>query len=163
MSEDSMNLQRVRAVLESPSREAIEALFDDETVVFWVDWREEEESIVWSCENVLKTGSLSAEVVEVKTGEGCEVYIQYYDKRIKIPLTYSMDDRHIAICSLNDILAPDYEVRFCIDSNNSDTLAFVPLTVNDWSEFERDYGDKLSKRFYKIAVKPNLFTDQLPF
>ncbi len=156
---DNMNLQKVTAVLESPIREAIQALLEDETTVFWVDWREEDDAIVEYCEAVLQTGSLSAELVE---GETFEIYIQYRDKRIKVALTYSMDDRHITICALNDALAPDYEVRFCIDSNGSDTLAFIPLAKSTWIEIERLYGDKVSKHFYEIAAKPNLFNGSLP-
>ena len=34
-----MNLERVRAVLESPTEQAVRALLDDESAVFWVDWR----------------------------------------------------------------------------------------------------------------------------
>lgn len=158
-----MNISKVVAVLESPTGSAVRALLDDETTIFWIDWRQEDETIAGSCESVLQTGRLSGELVEVDSDEGFEVYLQYGDRRIQVPLNYSGDDRHITLCALNQVLAPDYETRFCIDSNGSDTLAFLPLKCEQWSAFESQYGEAVSRRFYKIAERPNLFTDPLSF
>jgi hypothetical protein len=157
-----MNRELLTRVLESPSDDAIQALFDDEDTIFWVDWREEDDAIVQYCEARIQTGSLSAEVVEVDTDDGFEIYINYKNKRVKVPLTYSLQDRHITICSLNEILSPDYEIRFCIDSKGSDTLAFLPLSSSDWSDLERRHGDAVSQRFCRIAASPNLFNEPLP-
>jgi hypothetical protein len=158
-----MDISKVAAVLESPTEDAIRALLDDDNTVFWIDWRQEDETIAESCESVLQTGHLSGELVEVDSDEGYEVYLQYRDRRVKVPLSYSGDDRHITLCALNRVLAPEYEVRFCIDSNGSDTLAFLPLSCEKWAELERRYGEAVGRRFYKLAERPNLFTDQLPF
>ena len=157
-----MNLQNVVAVLETTEKEAIQVLLEDEAAVFWVDWREEDDAIVGYCEAILQTDSLSAELAEIETKEGYEIHVQYRNKRIRVPLTYSLDDRHITICALNDALAPDYEVRFCIDSNGSDTLAFLPLPQNTWRTLEKSYGEKVSKHFYQLTATPNLFTGSLP-
>ena len=54
-------------------------------------------------------------------------------------------------------------MRFCIDSYGSDTLAFLPLAANTWAELEERYGDLVSDLFYKIAPRPNLFTEALDF
>jgi hypothetical protein len=158
-----MNIERVRAVLESPTEQAVQALLDDESAVFWVDWRQEDESIADACEEVLGTGRLSGEYVEADTDEGYEVYIRYGDRRVRVPLTYSEADRHVTLCALNEALAPDTEVRFCVDSNGSDTLTFLPLPTAQWAELERQYGRVVGERFYRIAARPNLFTDPLPF
>jgi hypothetical protein len=157
-----IDLQTVKNVLDMSAREAYQALQQDKTTVFWVDWREEDDAIVRYCESVLQTGNLAAEVVNDETGEGSALSIRYDAKNIKVPLSDSPDDRHIAICALNDALSPDYEVRFCIDSNGSDTLAFVPLPQTTWRELEEEHGQKLNKHFYQIAITPNLFTGQLP-
>jgi len=60
-------------------------------------------------------------------------------------------------------LAPEYEIRFCIDSNGSDTLAFLPLPVATWAELETSHGPAVSRHFYRLAERPNVFTDTLPF
>jgi len=59
------------------------------------------------------------------------------------------------------MLRGEYEIRFCADSAGSDTLAFLPLSTKQWVELETRHGNDVSKRFHKIEVKPNLFTDAL--
>jgi hypothetical protein len=158
-----MNLERVQAVLKSSTEQTIRAMLEDESAVFWVDWRQEDETIADACEGVLGTGRLYGELMETDTAEGFEIYIRYGERRLRVPLTYSGADRHVTLCALNEALAPNYEVRFCIDSNGSDSLAFLPLPVAQWGELERQYGDQVRKRFYRIATQPNLFTDTLSF
>jgi hypothetical protein len=162
-AEGRVEIGQVNAVLESPTEEAILALLHDSATVFWIDWRQEDESIAEECESVIQTGNLSGELVEVDSDEGFEVYLQYRDNPLKVPLSYSADDRHITLCALNRLLAPEYEVRFCIDSVGGDTLAFLPLTCDQWAALERQYGEAVGQRFYKFAERPNLFTDPLPF
>ena len=156
-----MDSGRVVSVLGSPTEDAVSALLDDDATVFWIDWRQEDETIADSCESVLQTGHLSGELVD--TGEGYEVYLQYRDRRVKVPLSYTGDDRHITLCALNRVLAPEFEVRFCIDSDGSDTLAFLPLACEEWADLERRYGEAVGRRFYRFSDRPNLFTDALPF
>jgi hypothetical protein len=121
-----MDMSKVTAVFEAPTEDVIRALLEDSSTVFWIDWRQADETIAESCESVLQTGNLSGELVEVDSDEGFEVYLRYRDRRIKVPLSYSADDRHITLCALNEVLALEYEARFCIDSKGSDTLVFLP-------------------------------------
>ena len=158
-----MNIDLITAVLESANEAAIRALFDDDATVFWVDWREGEGDIVRYCEAVLHTGKLSAEQVRASTPRGNDLFISYNGRRVRAPLINGYEDRHIALCTLNQVLAPDYEIRFCIDSNGSDTLAFLPLPVAKWAELEQRYGAAVSRHFYRYGERPNLFTDPLPF
>ena len=149
--------------MESASKETIRALFDDDATVFWVDWRESESDIVRYCESVLQTGSLTAEWVRNDTPRGSDLFITYGGKRVRAPLINGPEDRHIALCALNQALAPDHEIRFCIDSNGSDTLAFLPLPSARWAELEHCYGTAVSRHFYRFTERPNLFTDSLSF
>ena len=159
-----MDLAMVKQTIEYPTDEAISAMLDDYNTVFWVDWKEIEEDIVRYCEHILRTGVLSAEVVfspakQRGTGPGYEMYIQYRGKRIKAPLVGGSGDRRRAICSLNEVLWPEYEIRLCIDSLGSDTLAFLPLAVREWEALSRRYGTAVDKRFGKISLWPKLFGD----
>jgi hypothetical protein len=158
-----MNVNFITSVLESGSEEAIRDLFDDDDTIFWVDWREFEGDIVRYCEAVLQTGRLTYEWVQTDKPGKRDLYISYNGKRIHVPLTGGPGDRHLALCVLNQVLAPDYEVRFCIDSNGSDTLAFLPLPSAKWTELEQQYGMAVSRHFYRFAERPNLFTDPLSF
>jgi hypothetical protein len=156
-----MNLDLVIAVLEAPTSTTIQAMLDDGGTVFWVDWREEDDSIPGYCEDILQTGSLSGELMEVDTEQGYEIYVKYRDHRVKVPLTYSPADRHLTIYAINFMLRGEYEIRFCADSAGSDTLAFLPLSTKQWAELETRHSGDVGKRFHKIAAKPNLFTDAL--
>jgi hypothetical protein len=159
-----MNTDLITAVLESPSEASIAALLEDDTTVFWVDWREDEADIVRYCESVLNTGKLGAEWVRsADAARGSELFISCNDRRIRAPLINGYEDRHIALLTINEALAPDYEVRFCIDSNGSDTLAFLPLSGTKWSELEQGHGTAVSRHFYRLEKRPNVFTDPLPF
>lgn len=158
-----MDINKVISVLESSDQDAIEALLADKDLVFWIDWREEDDAIPDACESILQTGSLSGELVEDDSEEGYTVYVRYGDRRVQVPLTYSEADRHITLLTLNQVLAPDYEVRFCIDSHGADTLAFVPLSCQQWAQLEQRYGEVVGRRFFKISERPNLFTDRLSF
>lgn len=158
-----MNRELINEAISKPSDETIQTLLDDESTVFWVDWREEDDAIVEYCESIINTGTLSAEVVDADHDGGFDIYITYRKRRGRIPLTYDVADRHITVLALNAMLRPDYEVRYCIDSNGSDSGAFLPLANADWSELEEKFGEKLSSRFYRIKKSPNLFTDSMSF
>ena len=155
----SMIPNSVDQLLQIPSEETIDALFDDDTAIFMVDWGEEDDAIVEYCERVLGTNSLSAEIVDADHDPGYELYISYRGRRTRVPLIVDAGDRHITLHTLNQVLAPDYEVRVCVDSNGSDTLAFLPLSAADWGTLEAKYGRRVAKHFRKIEKSPNLFTD----
>src|SRR5260370_23906405 len=152
-----MNINLITALLESGSEETIRALYDDDATVFWVDWREDEGDIVKYCEAVLQTGSLTAEWVRADTPRGSNLFISYIGRRTRAPLTNGHEDRHIALYALNQALAPDYEVRFCIDSHGSDTLAFLPLPSATWAELEHRYSAAVSRLFYPLGQRAKFF------
>lgn len=156
-----MNADLLAAVIESPTEDNIVALLDDDETVFWVDWREEDDAIVDYCEEILHTGQLATETIDSDNEAGFDFFISYKGNRVRVPLVIGPEDRHITIVALNEILQPDYEIRFCIDSHGSDTLGFIPLACDTWNELESRYGDALSKRFYRIQKSPNLFTESL--
>src|ERR1041385_1332189 len=114
-----MNLQLITAVLESPTEEAVQALLDDAAMVFWIDWRQEDDTIAEACEKVLRTGTLRSELIEVDTTHGYEIHLHHGDRGVRVPLTYTAADRHITIWSLNELLKPHHEIRLCIDSVRS--------------------------------------------
>jgi len=136
-------------VIESPTEDAIKALLEDENMVFWVDWGEEDDAIIEYCESLINTGALRGDLVDVDNGAGFELYINYREKRMKVPLVIGPEDRHITILTLNAILRPEYEIRYCIDSSDSDSAAFLPLSSAVWNELEKRYGNRVNKRFYK--------------
>ena len=156
-----MSIDALRKTLQTGTPAALDALMDDESVVFWVDWREEDDAIVRYCEQILQTGHLDAEIVEIEAEPGFELYIVFRGERHRVPLVIGAEDRHITLYSLNRVLAPEYEIRFCVASNGSDTLAVIPLRADDWHSLESQFGNKVQQHFMAIAEKPNLFTDPI--
>jgi hypothetical protein len=149
----------VEQLLSTESESAVESMLADRGHVFLVDWREEDEAIVQYCEDILQTGDLAAELVEIDADPGFEIYISHRGKRVKVPLVVGPEDRHITLYALNEMLKPAYEIRVCVDSNGSDTLAFLPLSAADWLDLESRFGPKVAKHFRRIEQRPNLFTD----
>lgn len=132
--------QTVENRLTDPSKATAEKLLADETAVFLVDWREEDDAIAEYCERILQTGSLSAEVVEIDDDPGFTVRLTFGDRTLDVPLVGGLEDRHITLLTLNKLLHPDYEIRMCMDSHGSDTLAFLPLPSTEWVDLETQFG-----------------------
>ncbi len=141
----------------SPDDEAAtDALFEDETKLFWVDWRDEDDAIVDYCESVLSTGSLASE------WDGLKLFIRYKDTRHEVPLTHSGVDRHITMVALNEVLAGEHEIRFLWASDGGDTLAFVLLGADEWADLEQRHGvEAVTATFLTLGEFPNVFTDPL--
>src|SRR5215475_7620743 len=88
------------------------AYFDSEcTHFFAVDWREDDADIVACCAGVLGLESLTAEWRDE------DLYITFDDREVRAPLQIDVADRHITICTLNDMLSPEYEIRFLVFSH----------------------------------------------
>lgn len=161
MELDTMNIELIQQALRSGIPSDIENLLNNESTVFWVDWREEDDAIVRYCEQILQTGQLDAEMIDIEDDPGFELYIVFGEKRSCVPLVIGTEDRHITLHSLNQVLSPDYEIRFFTASYGSDTLAFVPLSASDWQSLEQEFGPALQQHFMRIEAKPNLFTDPI--
>lgn len=152
----------IEAALEDPTDERIWALLRDKSYVFWVGWKQADDTIVEACESILRTGVLTGEYVEADTVGGYRIFIRNGEQRVAIPLSYSLRDRHITLCALNNFLAPDYEIRLCLASAIGDTLAFMPLASTQWRDLEGRFPKTLDKLFYALAETPNVFTDPFP-
>jgi hypothetical protein len=157
-----MNDNTIESVLENPSEERIRALLHDPSRVFWVNWREEDDAIINDCEAVLQTGDLAGEFVSDNAAGGYRVFIRRAGRRLEVPLTYSLRDRHITLLALNKALAPQYEIRLCLASALGDTLAFMPMTTERWRDLEARFPETLSELFYVLTEHPNVFTDPFP-
>jgi hypothetical protein len=149
----------VEQLLSGESESAVETMLAGQDHVFLVDWREEDDAIVGYCEDILKTGDLAAELIEIDADPGFEIYILHGANRVKVPLVVGPEDRHITLHTLNELLKPAFEIRVCVDSNGSDTLAFLPLSASDWSALEGRFGANVAKHFRRIEQRPNLFTE----
>lgn len=134
---------------------AIESLCHDEECqnLFWVDWREEEESIVEDCASRLQLDLLTTKWIDDKL-----VIVRDKTETV-VPLEQEPGDRHIALCTLNEVLAPDFEIRMLVCSHGGDTLAFCVLPSTDWEQLDKEHPEATAENFLRFSPKLNLFTE----
>ena len=120
---------------------------------FVVDWGEDDADIVGYCADCLGLPSLSAEWRD----EG--LYVIYGGREVKVPLQIDVADRHITVCCLNDVLSPNYEIRYLVFSHGSDTLGFAALSLADWRELEMANPAAVAENFIDPRKLPNVLTE----
>lgn len=130
------------------------AYFDSECPHFFaVDWREDDADIVAYCAEALELDSLTAE------WRDDDLFIIYDGREVRVPLLMDLADRHITICTLNDVLGPKYEIRFLVFSHGSDTLGFAALSMAEWNELEEADWGVVAENFIDPRKLPNLVTE----
>jgi len=135
-----------------------DAFYNAYDTIMWVDWREEDDAIIRYCEDIIKTGYLSATYQDVDNEIGFNIIINYKEQEYPIPYKGKEADRDTTIITLNEVLRPEYEIRFCEDSAGSDTLAFLPLKAVQWAELEKEFGtNKIEELFCKISTDSKFF------
>ncbi|UHO39642.1 hypothetical protein H5J24_06070 [Chryseobacterium capnotolerans] len=146
----------LKKYIETESFDELSAL--NSQLIFWVDWREEDDAIVEYCEKCLNTGTLNAEIVY--NGDELLLTIDYKGN----VFTEKIIDRDPTLIFLNRILQPDYEIRFCKGSDGSDTLAFLPLSKSEWLELENIHGkEKVNSLFEVINEDTQMFSKEWDF
>jgi hypothetical protein len=149
-------LDSVRTALQGDTDESLWKLVQNDEASFWVDWKECDDDIVRYCESVLRTGHLRAEWTDAG-----EMFISFRSTRVRVPLLKDAADRHITIHTLNQLLAPDYEIRYVCVSDGADSAAFVPLRSAEWKQLEEEFPQQVAYRFLPIQESPNLFTEEV--
>ena len=127
----------------------LDALWEDGAVV-WIDHREYDEDIVRYSEKLLNTGKLSAKCIDADNELGYDLIICYDGKEMTVPFDISDVSRDTTLCTLNALIRPDYEVRLWMDSIGGDTLAFIPLSADNWKKLESEFGKE--KVLYHFPV-----------
>lgn len=147
--------QQFRQMLHDRDEVAFDdAYFEDECPHFFsVDWREDDDAIVEYCAKCLGLDLLSAEwrddaLVIIRDGN-----------ETPVPLTESEADRHITICTLNEVLQDDYQIRYLVCSHGSDTAGFAALPVGEWQALEEDFPEATAENFVRLQDLPNVFTE----
>jgi hypothetical protein len=148
---DEMLLQAIR----DRDDVAIESLCHGEECrhFFWVDWREEEESIIEDCASRLQIDMLTTKWLDDKL-----VIVRDKTETV-VPLEQEPGDRHIALCTLNEVLSPDFEIRMLVCSHGGDTLAFCVLPSSDWERLDKEHSEAIAENFLKFSPEVNLFTE----
>jgi hypothetical protein len=137
-----------------------EALAERKDVLFWVDWRADDQEIVQECEALIKSGNLSAEWVP--NAVSADLDITYKGKVTRVPYPPPGADRDTTLFTLARVLAGDFDLRLWTDSNGSDMAAFAALTSDEWRQLEASFGDIVAVKFAPLQDLNCLFDDKWP-
>ncbi|NNP67452.1 hypothetical protein [Acinetobacter sp. Ac_5812] len=152
----------IEKVLQSGTEEAYFEVFeqyegDIYQILMIVDWREEDEAIIEYCEKILQTRDLSVETESADNAQGFIIRLHYKDQALIIPYQGEGADRDTTLKALNQILQPDYEIRFCVASDGSDTLEFIPLPQKVWQKLDQKYPHNIDQFFRRFEPDSEFF------
>lgn len=145
----------LREMLLQGDEVALEEAYNDGDLPhsFAVDWRADDADIVSVCAACLNLPSLSAD------WRGEDLILTFEGREHRVPLVKGVADRHITLCTLNDVLAPGYEVRFVVCSHGGDTPGFLALPTLDWQALEAECPEAVAENFIDPRKLPNLMTE----
>lgn len=153
------SLQPIIHVLQHSSDEAVvEQFFENESLI-WIDWREYEEDVIHYFNNKLpESHQIKCEIIEINKPRSVDIVLRSSDCKLTIPFADDRTDRDSAIRAMQEMIAPHYQIRWFMDSLGSDTLAFLLLSTEQWSELERQFGkEKLEFHFQPVTSESVMF------
>ena len=133
--------------------------FFNSRAITWIDWREYDEDIISYFNCLLPQEDIvDVEIKEIKLGRGIDIILKKDNKTLTIPYENDKTDRDITIKTLNDFIAPKYQIRVFMESLGDDTLAFTVLNSDEWRELENSVGkEKLEFFFTPVSQFKGIF------
>ncbi|WP_315323325.1 glutathione reductase [Fusobacterium pseudoperiodonticum] len=133
--------------------------FFNSRAITWIDWREYDEDIISYFNCLLPQEDIvDVEIKEIKLGRGIDIILKKDNKTLTIPYENDKTDRDITIKTLNDFIAPKYQIRLFSESLGDDTLAFTVLNSDKWKDLENEFGkEKLEFFFIPVSQFKGIF------
>lgn len=161
------NLDRIDIIENYIRNPTVDFFYDhvvniQDNIVLVVNWREVDEAIIRYCENILQTGSLSAQESTEKSDQ-YELTLFFKDQVLQVPYKNGLANRDATLIALNQILKPEYEIRFCRASDGNDTLIFLPLPKATWRALTKQYPEQIKKLFETVTKKSKFFSKPCDF
>ena len=113
----------------------------------WVDWRQDDSTIVESFAKRLKRPRLalgpSNEALEILFGESART------------LTFEQieKDRYVTLRALNEVLAPHFQIRLLKETESSDGHCFLLAPAWLWTHLDEHDGRKLRRKIRAIGPR----------
>jgi len=76
-----------------------------------------------------------------------DIVLSSQENSMTIPFADDVTDRDSAIRAMQEMLSPQYQIRWFMESLGNDTLAFALLPVVQWKELEQQF-DKRKVDYY---------------
>ena len=149
--------QQVRSFLVSPAERQEE--FDASDTLIWVDWGDEDESVLSYLNDVLpEEAQIDYECVDSETERGFDILLKKDGEAYVIPYATNAADRDTTLKAAQEYIAPAYEIRWYMGSLGSDTLAFALLPTDDWQKLEREFdAEQVAYYFAPIYADSQMF------
>ncbi|MGE7947194.1 hypothetical protein [Lysinibacillus sp. NPDC093688] len=133
--------EKVELFLKNPSAEE-ESFWDSEALV-WVDWKDFDESIVeYFNDYLLGEDKINVEIVENDKPRCVDIFLIKDEVKKAVPYDVERTDRDTTLKTVQDFIAPKYQIRWYMDSLGGDTLAFCLLPTEKWLRLEKEYGEE---------------------
>lgn len=153
-------LQPIIHVLKHSSDEdVIEQFFEYESLI-WIDWREDEGDIIHYFNGQLpESHQIQCKIIQIDKPRGVDIVLSSDERTLTIPFADDWTDRDSAVRAMEEMIAPQYQIRWFMESLGSDTLAFLLLSTEQWMELEKQFGkEKLEFHFQPITSKSMMFS-----
>ena len=149
--------RQVQDFLAAPIREG--EAFDVSDALIWVDWGDEDESVLSYLNDVLpETAQIDYECTDSETERGFDILLKKDGEAHVIPYATDAADRDTTLKAAQEYLAPAYEIRWYMGSLGSDTLAFAVLPTDDWQKLEREFdAEQVTYYFAPIHADSQMF------
>lgn len=150
-------MKSLRNFLLSPEKEKDN--FGENDVLIWIDWREEEESIIkYFNEKLPDKDKIQFECIETEKERGIDIILKKNNSYEIIPYDDNFTDRDTTLKSIQKYLEPKYQIRWYLDSLGGDTLAFCIFLSEQWRQLEKEFGkDKVEYYFAPIQQDSVMF------
>ena len=149
--------REVQLFLAAPSEHRDE--FDASDALIWVDWGDEDESVLSYLNDVLpETAQIDYECTDAEEARGFDILLKKDGEVRVIPYAVDAADRDTTLKAAQEYIAPAYAIRWYMGSLGSDTLAFVVLSAPQWEKLEREFGaEQVAYYFAPIDSDSQMF------
>lgn len=150
-------MDEIRKFLSAPDKNEDE--FWESDALIWVDWGDEDESVILYFNDELpEKDKIRFECVEIDKERGLDIILEKDGVKRPIPYADDCTDRDMTLKSVQEYLAPDYQIRWYMGSLGSDTLAFCILPASQWSALEHEFGaEKVAYYFAPVREESRMF------
>lgn len=133
--------------------------FWESNALIWVDWREDDNAIIrYVNKHLSDADKIQFECVDSEKERGIDILLKKEGDCRAIPYADGYTDRDTTLKSIQQYLAPNYQLRWYMGSLGGDTLAFCVLPAKQWEQLEQEFGtEKVAYYFAPIQSDSVMF------
>jgi len=138
----------------------LEEIYDQSDLLIWIDWREAEEDLIdYFNEQLPEPDRIDCEIVEIDKPRGEDIILSSQEKKMTIPFADDVTDRDSAIRAMQEMLSPQYQIRWFMESLGNDTLAFALLPTVQWEELVQQFGKHKVDYYFQPITNTSVMFD----